>query len=197
MLYVSGLLVETFGGPSVKPYQPEGLWTELAGGAGQGKYVPSTGADAYRRSVYTYRKRTVPHPSLTTFDAPGFEQCTARRPRTNTPLQALALLNDPTYIDAAWGLATAMINGATADDRRLAFGVRTVLGRRVTEAELVVLRRALARHREDFEADTAAAVRLLDVGESPLPESLRTPEMASWTMIASTLLNLDETVTKR
>lgn len=196
-LSVAGLLAPRFGGPSVKPYQPDGLWAELAGGAGQGKYVPSTGDDLFRRSVYTYRKRTVPHPTLTTFDAPGFELCTVRRARTNTPLQALATLNDVTYVEAARHLAAAMMESSSEAAARVEHGVRAVLSRRPTDAEREVLAGALARHMDDFRADPAAAVALLSAGATAPTEDRRTPEWAAYTMIASTLLNLDEALTKR
>ena len=104
-LAIAGLLVETIGGPSVKPYQPAGLWEELAGGAGEAPYVQDKGPALYRRSLYVYRKRTVPHPVMATFDAPSREVCQVKRPRTNTPLQALELLNDLTYVEAARQLA--------------------------------------------------------------------------------------------
>ena len=195
-LFASGLLVQRVGGPSVKPYQPAGLWKELAGGAGQGAYVESTGDDLFRRSLYTYRKRTVPHPQLTTFDAPGFELCTARRPSTNTPLQALALLNGPTYQEASRHLAKRMLE-AEGEEARLTLGMRAVLSRGPTAAELEVLKGALARYRSEFEADSMAAVELLGVGATAASPRTRTPEWAAYTMIASTLLNLDEAITQR
>ena len=195
-LLASGLLVQKVGGPSVKPYQPAGLWKELAGGAGQGAYVESTGDDLFRRSLYTYRKRTVPHPQLTTFDAPGFELCTARRPSTNTPLQALALLNGPTYQEASRHLAKRMLE-AEGEEARLTLGMRAVLSRGPTDGELKVLKSALARHRSEFEADSMAAVELLGVGATATSPRARTPEWAAYTMIASTLLNLDEAITQR
>ena len=195
-LRAAGLLVQRVGGPSVKPYQPAGLWKELAGGAGQGPYVESTGDDLFRRSLYTYRKRTVPHPQLTTFDAPGFELCTARRPSTNTPLQALALLNGPTYLEAARHLARRMLDAGDAD-AGLTLGMRAVLSRPPSAGELGVLRAALARHRAEFEADTLAAAELLGVGATAPPGRSRTPEWAAWTMVASTILNLDEAITRR
>ncbi|MEM9381232.1 MAG: DUF1553 domain-containing protein [Planctomycetota bacterium] len=196
-LAVSGLLAHRWGGPSVKPYQPEGLWTELAGGAGQGAYEPATGDDLFRRSLYTYRKRTVPHPLLTTFDAPGFELCTARRPRTNTPLQALAMLNGPTYVEAARHLAQRMLRASEDDDGRLGRGVRLVLAREPSAAEIEVLRGALAGHRERYTSDPSATRELLGVGATAPPEEARTAEWAAMTMVASTLLNLDEAVTPR
>lgn len=196
-LAVSGLLKPRFGGASVKPYQPAGLWAELAGGAGQGAYVPSEGDDLFRRSLYTYRKRTVPHPTLTTFDAPGFELCTVQRSRTNTPLQALAVLNDVTYVEAARHLAKAMMAGAAGTEPRLTLGVRTVLSRRPSPEELDILKGALARHLADFAADPKAASEFLSVGATAPPGPERTPEWAAYTMLASTLLNLDEAITKR
>lgn len=196
-LAVSGLLAPGFGGPSVKPYQPAGLWAELAGGAGQGAYVPSKGDDLFRRSVYTYRKRTVPHPTLTTFDAPGFELCSVKRARTNTPMQALAVLNDVTYVEAARHLAERMLAAPGEPEERLAFGFRALLTRAPSPAELRILGGALARHRADFEENGGAAIELLGAGETARPADERTPELAAYTMVASTLLNLDEALTKR
>jgi len=200
-LFVSGLLVERVGGPSVRPYQPAGLWEELAGGAGQGPYVPSTGADLVRRSLYTYRKRTVPHPTLTTFDAPGFELCTVQRSRTNTPLQALALWNDPTYVEAARHLGARMLDAANDDAARLAAGFRATLGRVASAAELDVLGRALEAHRLDYLGDGEAAAQYLAVGASaPSPAELAKRGAAEWaafSLVAATILNLDEAVTVR
>jgi hypothetical protein len=200
-LFVSGLLVERLGGPSVMPYQPAGLWEELAGGAGQGPYVQSIGPDLYRRSLYTYRKRTVPHPTLTTFDAPAFEYCVARRARTNTPLQGLALQNDPTYVEAARHLAARMMDTGADDTQRIACGVRAVLSREPRAAELDVLFRSLAGHRASFALDLASAEAHLAVGASaPSPEVLERRGRADWaaySILAATLMNLDEAVTKR
>ena len=192
----SGLLCETVGGPSVKPYQPDGLWAELAGGAGQGAYIPSEGDDLFRRSLYTYRKRTVPHPTLTTFDAPGFELCSVARSRTNTPLQALATLNDTTYVEAARHLAARMMTASEDEQGRFSFAARAVLAREFEPQELAVLKSALRRHVESFRSDLAAVSALLGVGATAPPEGERTAEWAAYTMIASTLLNLDEALTK-
>ena len=117
-LAIAGLLTIRLGGPSVKPYQPAGLWEELAGGAGEGPYIQDKGPDLYRRSLYVYRKRTVPHPVLATFDAPSRETCQVKRSRTNTPLQALELLNDVAYVEAARGLAQLMIDRRRLHGRR-------------------------------------------------------------------------------
>ncbi len=195
-LFASGLLVERLGGPSVKPYQPDGLWAELAGGAGQGAYVPSEGDDLFRRSLYTYRKRTVPHPTLTTFDAPGFELCSVARSRTNTPLQALATLNDTTYVEAARHLAARMMASSDNVSERLGLAARALLARNLKAQELTVLLSALQRHQESFAGDPAAAAALLGVGATAPPTEQRTPEWAAYTMVASTLLNLDEALTK-
>ncbi|QDV09734.1 Planctomycete cytochrome C [Planctomycetes bacterium Poly30] len=196
-LLVAGLLVQEVGGPSVKPYQPDGLWKELAGGAGQGAYVPSVGNGLFRRSLYTYRKRTVPHPTLTTFDAPGFELCSVQRARTNTPLQALATLNGTTYIEAARHLGQRMMDAATGPSRGLQVGGRAVLARDFSAEELALLESALARHTLDFSDDAEAVQALLGEGATAPPAEQRTAEWAAYTMIASTLLNLDEALTKR
>lgn len=201
-LAVSGLLNREIGGKSVSPYQPPGLWSELASRQ-DGKnwtaqeYEQSHGADLYRRSMYTFWKRTSPPPQLATFDAPDRETCTVRRARTNTPLQALILLNDPTYVEAARKLGERMMKeGGTTPDERLAFAFRLVTARSPRERELVILRRVFDRQQARFQADGAAAEKLLAVGESPRDEKLPPAELASYAMAASVILNLDEAVTK-
>ncbi len=200
-LHVAGLLVEQLGGPSVKPYQPAGLWEELAGGAGEGPYVQGRGPDLYRRSLYTYRKRTVSHPTLATFDAPSFEGCTVARPRTNTPLQVLAVWNDPTYVEAARHLALRIWSEAANDEGRLRAGIARVLCRSANAAELQVLSEALAAHRARFSADAASAAAYLNVGDSaPREEDLIAVGAAEWaalSAVAATLLSLDEAITIR
>ncbi len=142
-LSIAGLLVEQIGGPSVKPYQPAGLWEELAGGAGEGPYVQDKGPLLYRRSLYVYRKRTVPHPGMATFDAPSREICQVKRSRTNTPLQALELLNDVTYVEPARRLAElAIARGGSTPDDRITFAFRRALARQPFASELAVLRQA-------------------------------------------------------
>src|SRR5690606_14031707 len=143
-LAVSGLLDGRIGGPSVSPYQPPGLWEEMAFGREftAQKYVQDHGADLYRRGMYTFWKRTVPPASLSTFDAPDREVCTVRRLRTNTPLQALVLMNDPTYVEAARKLAERMMTEAGSTPReRVTFAFRLLTARRPTERELAVLER--------------------------------------------------------
>jgi hypothetical protein len=201
-LAVSGLLNPKIGGPSVSPYQPEGLWEELMSRA-DGKnwtaqtYVQSHGADLYRRTMYTFWKRTCPPPTLATFDAPDRETCTVRRARTNTPLQALILLNDPTYVEASRKLAERILTeaGPTADER-LAFAFRLATARQPSAKELGVLRKILERQIAVYKNDHEAAHKLLSVGESPRNENLDLAELAAWTTVASVILNLDETVTK-
>jgi hypothetical protein len=201
-LAVSGLLNREIGGVSVFPYQPKGLWQELAS-RGDSKnwsaqfFVQSKGKDLYRRSMYTFWKRTSPPPQMITFDAPDREVCTVRRPRTNTPLQALVLLNDPTYVEASRKLAERMLKeGGSSNVERVDFAFRLATARHPKAAEIAVLERIFARQREAFAKDNAAALKLLQVGESPRDERLPIPELAAWTMVASVILNLDESVTK-
>ena len=194
-LLVGGLLSLKIGGPSVKPYQPAGLWEELAGGAGQGPYQQDSGENLHRRSLYTYRKRTVPHPTTSTFDAPTWETCTAKRSRTNTPLQALALLNDETYVEAARGLAQRMTHEGGKDiDGRLRYGFRLATGRQASQKEIERLTAAYERYHESFRQDPASAQSLLRVGEFRADSRLDAAELAAFATIGSILLNLDETI---
>jgi Protein of unknown function (DUF1553) len=201
-LAVSGLLDGAIGGRSVSPYQPAGLWEELASRLDGGNwtaqvYKQDHGRDLYRRSMYTFWKRTSPPPSLVTFDAPDRETCTVRRPRTNTPLQALVLLNDPTYVEASRKLAERMMTegGTTAEDR-IAFAFRLATARRPTTAESDVLRAMFEEQLAVYRKDLKAARKILNVGESRRDEGLDTAELAAWSVIASVILNLDETVTR-
>jgi len=197
-LAVSGLLNQTIGGPSVFPYQEPGLWEELSRGEiyTAQEYRQSQGADLYRRSLYTFWKRTVPPPSLSTFDAPDREKCTARRITTNTPLQALVLLNDPTYVEAARALAErALRESPGAAEPRIRWIFRAATARWPSEAETRVLADLLARRRERYRQQPAEAARLVAIGASQ-PSAAEPAELAAWTMVASTVLNLDETVTK-
>jgi hypothetical protein len=201
-LFVSGLYDGRLGGKSVSPYQPAGLWEELMSRADGDnwtaqKYSQSHGADLYRRTMYTFWKRTCPPPSLATLDAPDRETCTVRRSRTNTPLQALVLMNDPTYVEAARKFAERILReGGDTTDERLAFAFRTVLARSASEAELSVLRRVLDRQLAAFRAKPDAANKLLSTGESPADASFDAVELAAWAMLASTILNTDEALTK-
>ena len=193
-LAVSGLLVNKLGGPSVKPYQPEGLWQELAGGAG---YKADKGEGLYRRSLYTYWKRTIAPPSMINFDAATREVCSVRESRTNTPLQALNLMNDVAYLEAARKLAERVLHeGGPTDQDRLDFAVMTVLARPSKTEEVATLQTALRRFRARYEAKPVDAEAYLNQGDSPRDPSIFAPELAAWTTIASLLLNLDETITK-
>jgi hypothetical protein len=201
-LAVSGLLNREIGGASVFPYQPTGLWQELAS-RGDSKnwsaqfFVQSKGKDLYRRSMYTFWKRTSPPPQMITFDAPDREVCTVRRPRTNTPLQALVLLNDPTYVEASRKLAERMMKeGGAGNAERIDFAFRLATARHPKATEIAVLERIFTSQRAEFAANEAAALKLLRVGESPRDERLAVPDLAAWTVVAGVILNLDETVTK-
>ena len=198
-LAVSGLLDKDIGGPSVYPYQPPGLWEDMAFGDtfSAQTYVPSTGKDLYRRSMYTFWKRTVPPAALATFDAPDREKCTTRRARTNTPLQALALMNDTTYVEASRALAEKMIKEADRDgEKRIEYAFRRVTAREPSAEETEVLLALANEQQQDYRRDPAAAKGLLAVGDSAFDSSLDPAEFAAWTTVASTILNLDETITK-
>ncbi|HEX3599364.1 MAG TPA: DUF1553 domain-containing protein, partial [Lacipirellulaceae bacterium] len=195
-LDVSGLLVDKIGGPSAMPYQPAGLWEELAGGA-HDDYTQAHGDDLYRRSLYTYRKRTVPHPSMATFDAPSWEICQVKRARTNTPLQALALMNDVTYMEAARKLAERMLTeGGTSADTQLTFAFRLATSRAPTANELSMLRTSLQKYEDRFRGSPATAEQFVSHGESPRNKSLDVVDLAAHTAVASVLLNMDETISK-
>jgi hypothetical protein len=192
----SGLLNPKIGGPSVFPYQPPGLWGQVSF-EGTRDYVQSEGAENYRRGLYTYWRRSIPYASFTVFDAPSREVCIARRPRTNTPLQALALLNDPVYVEAARAFAHRVLTrGGATVEARLDYAFRVALGRRPADRERAVLQAACEREFRRFAADRVAANRLVNVGASRPPVDVDIAELAAWTVVANTLLNLDETVTK-
>jgi hypothetical protein len=201
-LFVSGLYDQRIGGPSVSPYQPAGLWEELMSRADGDnwtaqKYSQDHGADLYRRTMYTFWKRTCPPPSLATLDAPDRETCTVRRSRTNTPLQALVLMNDPTYVEAARKFAERILReGGDTTARRLAFAFQSVTSRPPTEAELAVLSRVLDHQRAAFRERPEAAKKLLAVGEALADSAVDPVELAAWAMVASAILNTDEAVTK-
>ena len=198
-LAVSGLLHNHIGGPSVKPYQPPGLWTEVIVADDTysgGKYVQDTGDDLYRRSVYTWWKRTCPPPGLNTFDAPDREFCTVQRARTNTPLQALVLLNDPTYVEAARALAARVLAIRQVDERRAGEIFRRVTGRMPSQTEMSILLQTAGTELVQFRADPEAARALLAVGESKPPEGIDAASLATWTLVCSMVMNLDEAITQ-
>jgi hypothetical protein len=194
-LAAGGLLVERLGGPSVKPYQPEGLWEVAMGGP---HYDRAKGPDLYRRSLYTFWKRTVPHPAMITFDAAERNVCIVRRQSTSTPLQALALLNDPQVVEAARMLGQRMLKeGGRTDAERAAWTFRAVTGRQATPQETGVLVRLLIEQKELFTADPAAAKKLLAVGDAKCDARLDSTELAAAAVLALAVLNHDEAVLRR
>ena len=197
-LFVSGLLHEKIGGPAVKPYQPEGLWEQLSVIDDKKLYERSTGPDLYRRGMYTFWKRTVPPPSLATFDAPTREFCTVRRSLSTTPLQALALLNDETYVEASRKLAERMmVEGGKLPAARLRHGFLLTTSRAPVPAELKLLRAGLERRLAFYAKNKGAALKFLSAGESARRTELDPSELAAYTTVASVLLNLDEVITKQ
>ncbi len=193
-LFVSGLLDQTIGGKGVRPYQPDNIWEPVAySGSNTRSYVRDTGSALYRRSLYTFYKRTAPAPSLTTFDAPSREQVCLRRERSNTPLQALALMNDIQHIEAARNLAQRiLIEGGDTFDKRLNFAFRQVVSRYPRADESAVITEALQKHLARYHGAPDAARQLTTFGDSKPDVKLPPGELAAWTMIANLLLNLDE-----
>lgn len=197
-LALSGLLVPTIGGKSVKPYQPAGLWKPVGfGGSNTSVFKQDTGEKLYRRSMYTFWKRTSPPPSMEAFDAPNRETCQVRRARTNTPLQALVLMNDVQYVEAARKFAErVMKEGGSALEKRVEFAFRSTLARHPSAREKAFLQQMYQEYHQEFGSDVKAAEKLLSAGESKRDEALDVPELASWTMVTHLLLNLSETVTR-
>lgn len=197
-LAASGLLVEKIGGPSVKPYQPDGVWEAVAMiGSNTRNYVQDEGESLYRRSLYTFWKRSAPPASLEIFNAPSREVCTVRRERTNTPLQALVTLNDPQFVEAARHLAQTTLRASDpAPDERIDFMTRRLLARTLRPEERSIVAASLAQLLAWYRDHPDDAARLLEVGQSPVDGSLDPPELAAWTMLANQLMNLDEVLTK-
>jgi hypothetical protein len=193
-LAVAGLLSEKIGGPSVKPYQPDGLWAEAA----SGNYQQDHGEDLYRRSLYTFWKRAVPPPSMLMFDASDRESTVVSANRTNTPLQALNLMNDVTYVEAARVLAERMMmaGGRTPNDR-IAFAFLKATARTPTANETAVLLESFQITRDRYRSDREAAFKLVDTGEYPRNESLDVADLAAYTTVASLIFNLDEFLTRQ
>jgi hypothetical protein len=191
-LATSGLLVEKLGGPPVKPYQPEGIWEEAT--FGNKKYIQDKGDALYRRTVYTFWRRIVGPTEI--FDNTPRQVCSVKVYRTNTPLQALLTLNDITYVEAARCLAQRVLLEPGTDEVRIRHMHRLVLCREPNARELAIVSTSLDRHRRHFRASQKEAQKLVSVGESESDLSIEAPEHAAWTMIASTLYNLDETLNK-
>lgn len=195
-LAISGLLVRKVGGPSVKPYQPAGLWEDVTVER-RGKYVADTGEGLFRRGMYTFWKRTCPPPAMVSFDAPNREVCVARRSRTNTPLQALVLLNDPTYIEAARVFASDVLKSGGNDQlARLNYAYRKALARDIRPEEVPAMQELLELARSDFAEDAKRVDAYLGVGTVAISGELPILDLAVWTVACSAILNLDETITK-
>ncbi|MCO6453862.1 MAG: PSD1 domain-containing protein [Pirellulaceae bacterium] len=194
-LAISGLLVDKIGGPSVKPYQPPGYWAYL--NFPTREWQNGSGEELYRRGLYTHWQRQYLHPSMLAFDGPSREECVADRPRSNTPLQSLVLLNDPTYVEAARALAERILrSGGDSDQSRLDWVVRRAVARPVEPAEVEVLLGLLDKHRQQYQQDPAAAQQLLSVGAWPVAQEFDAAELAAWTSVARAVLMLHETITR-
>jgi hypothetical protein len=194
-LAAAGLLVPVIGGPSVRPWMPDGVWDETSKYGDLRGYKPDTGAGRYRRSMYTVWKRTAAPPTMLLFDAPNRETCQVKRSRTNTPLQALALLNETTFVEAAQGLAKRMLaEGGGSPAERLARGFRLAIGRAPTEAELATLVAGFEADRAAFAADAAAAEKFTGFGLVKMPEGMPAQEFAAYALAANVIINLDEFV---
>jgi hypothetical protein len=194
-LAASGLLNRTIGGPSVKPYQPAGLWEQSGTGK---KYTQDHGDKLYRRSLYTFWRRTSPPPSMLAFDAMSREVCTAKRESTTTPLQSLVLLNDPQFVEAARVLAERLLKAFPADEAaRYREALVALTGRSPDSTEAGILARLFIEQRRLFEANEDDAVRLLAIGESRGDPSLPRAELAAMTSVVSAMMNVDEFVVVR
>ncbi len=193
-LWASGLLVDKTGGPAVKPYQPAGLWKEKSGK----EYVRDTGEGLYRRSLYTFWKRTSPPPAMITFDATRRNQCTVRRQQTSTPMQSLVLLNDPQFVEASRVLAERTIKeGGDSLEDRIDFAFRRLTSRHPSDAEIIVLKKTYNDQFVEFAEHPNDAIRLLDVGDAPWDQSLKPQELAASTMLINTIMNFEPTIINR
>ena len=194
-LAIAGLLVPKIGGPSVKPYQPEGYWENL--NFPTRTWEASAGEGLYRRGLYTWWQRSYLHPSLVAFDAPSREECVAERTRSNIPQQALALLNDPTYVEASRVFAARIIKeGGHEPEARIRWAWREALDRVPRPDESDTTRALVAKHLAEYRSDAKAAEAVLKVGAAPIPEGSDLAELAAWTSVARVILNLHETITR-
>jgi hypothetical protein len=196
-LALSGLLAETVGGPPVKPYQaPGSMWKELNNFLPA--YTPDKGAGLYRRSLYTFWRRTTTPPNMTLFDTSAREVCSTRRTVTNTPLQALVMLNDPQFVEAARKLAERIMKeGGATDETRVKWAYRHVIGTAPSSEQLPILTELTAQQREVFATKSSDAEAFLKVGNSPADPALDKTELATFTALAQALLNLDSHITLR
>jgi hypothetical protein len=195
-LAASGLLVKQIGGPSVKPYQPDGVWEAVSMGGNTNRYQRDKGESVYRRSMYWFWKRSAPPASMDILNAPSRENCCVRRERTNTPLQALVTLNDPQFVEAARALADRALElGGDSDDKRLEIVAERLLARPLTAAEAAIVKKSLADITAWYAAHPDEAKQLVAVGDSK-PRAADPVQLASWTMLTNELMNLDEVLCK-
>jgi hypothetical protein len=195
-LAASGLLVRQIGGPSVKPYQPDGVWEAVSMGGNTNRYQRDRGENLYRRSMYWFWKRSAPPASMDIFNAPSRESCTIKRERTNTPLQALVTLNDPQFVEAARVLADrALEMGGESDEARIDFVARRLLARPLAAEEMAIVKASLGDLVESYRAQPDAAKQLIAVGDSK-PRASDPAQLAGWTMLVNELMNLDEVLCK-
>lgn len=197
-LAVSGLLVRTIGGPSVKPPQPDGLWFAVGySDSNTVRFRKDEGHEkVHRRSMYTFWKRTAPPPQMNTFDAPSRESCTVRRERTNTPLQALLLMNDPQYVEAARYLAQRVVDGRSGDEQRARYLLELALSREPDDATVQIILQQVVEDRADFTRRPDDAAKLIAIGEQPASDQYDSVELATWTMAANLVMNMDEFICK-
>ncbi|MBT6722312.1 MAG: DUF1553 domain-containing protein [Planctomycetaceae bacterium] len=194
-LAAGGILTNRMGGPGVKPYQPAGLWNEVSL-SGNVRFTQDKGANNYRRSMYTYWKRSAPAPAMTIFDVPSREKCVVQRPRTNTPLQALVTLNDPQYLEAARALGHRMHGVSDEINSQISYGYRLATGRSADAATIALLRHYYEQELDRFSSDKAAADKLLQIGEYPSDASIPNEIQAALTLLSNLLLNLDAAITR-
>ncbi|RYD59685.1 MAG: DUF1553 domain-containing protein, partial [Verrucomicrobiaceae bacterium] len=196
-LAAADLLSPKIGGPPVKPYQPEGVWEAVAMKESNTRnYKQDTGEALYRRSIYTFWKRTAPHPAMEILNAPSREVFCVRRDRTNTPLQAFVTLNDPQFIEASRSLAEHAMKASTDASARLDFISNRLLSRTLAEPERKLAMETQASALAAYKADTKEAQAMISNGETKADPALDVPELAAWTLVSSQLLNLDETLNK-
>lgn len=192
-LFLSGLLSTKIGGPSARPYQPKGYYSNL--NFPKRAYAHDKNENQYRRGLYTHWQRTFPHPSMTAFDAPSRQECAAQRSRSNTPTQALVLLNDPTYVEAAKGFAARIMRyEAETPNDRIQWAYRQALSRAPTTEEMETMSSLYSKHAASYAEDAEGAAALASIGASGAPEGLDAVELAAWTSVARVLLNLHETI---
>ena len=194
-LFVSGLLNDETGGASVKPYQPPNIWNEVSLNGGL-RYQQDKGEKLYRKSMYTYWKRSAPMPNMMIFDSPSREKCVVQRARTNTPLQALVTLNDPQFVEAARKLAERVLTESTDTSSRIDRAYQLCTSRKASPREHAVIEKLLEDQRQRFLESPENAKQLLAVGESPKSESMTEPDLAAWSIVCQMILNLDETLTR-